>query len=131
MRGAGRIPARRWSEPRGKGPRVELGLRSVFRAWLRGGGCLTPGGCRADGGRSVLAAGGGGAGSALAAGAPTPLLRVEEGLDDVDLAAGFRVAGAGDGGRAGEASRAGGAPGKRDPASTGSDPPPAPLAQAR
>lgn len=46
----------------------------------------------------------------------------------MDLTAGFRVGGAENGGGSGEVSRAGGELGKRDPASTGSDPPARPSA---
>lgn len=106
-----------------------------FRDWSGGEGCLTLG-LAAEGGRRTVSAralrsapgrGGGGRVPAVPRSLPPFWAGEKRGLGDVDLTAGFLVGGAGNGGRAGKALRAGREPGNRGPPRRVLIPLPSPL----
>lgn len=121
------------SERGGRRLGLALGPRTVCRGWLAREGVLNAGGAgglrvgvglRPRSARRGIGPGmrRGGSGPRGGRRHPSPAWE-KRGLGDVDLTAGFRVGGAGNGGRARKASRAGREHGNRGPPSAGSHPP--------
>lgn len=129
VRAQGKVTGGRvWAEDRFRDWSGEEGVLNAWGWRLRVGVGLPPLPAPSKLSRAAGATGG----SVLLGGRPHPLRAGEKrGLGDVDLTAGFRVGGAGNGGRVGKASRAGREPGNRGPPRRVLIPLPSPLLQTR